>query len=452
MRYITIFCLFFSFSSFSQEKRYDLAIKNAKIFDVKTGVVEPNQVILIKGGVIDNIIKNTGRFAARRTIDAQGKLVTPSFIDAHIHPTYVFGDYDKAPEYLVKDYLLAYRQHLTEAYLPYGITTVMMMGQPEKWLMPILNWSVHPSPDHVDIYTTGAAIVSKEDRPTYIGHVVVDNQLAAKKKIETYYQLGIRHIKLYWRLRMPEFKIAFKTADSLGMKVYAHVDQNVMTMDQTLDIGLKNYEHLVTIAYSVIKDKKDWDAFDKEFTEHYGEVKTQSDILRMFLEMFRYIDKHKKAETNTLIDKLARQNATFSTSINILAELFQSDYPADSVSLVNQQKRTEENFETFMRYVKQMQDKGIKLRIGTDMANGGKSLQGEQLLLFKGGFSISSILQICTINGAKALGIDSKVGIIEKGRQADLLIWHKSPFDDANNFLSEKIIIKDGIVYGGTKL
>jgi len=241
--------------------------------------------------------------------------------------------------------------------------------------------------------------------------------------------------------------MAFKTADSLGMKVYGHIDQNVMTIGQTLDIGLKNYEHLITLAYSVIKEKKDWDAFNKEFTEHYGEVKTQSDILRMFLEMFRYINEHKKAETNMLIDKLANQNATFSTSINILAELFQSDNQVDAVSLVNQQNRTAENFEIFMRYVKQMQDKGIKLRIGTDMANGGKSLQAEQFLLFKNGFSISSILQICTINGAQALGIDSKVGIIEKGKRADLLIWNQSPFDDANNFLSQKIIIKDGLIY-----
>ncbi|SDZ79530.1 amidohydrolase family protein [Pedobacter hartonius] len=450
MKYLTIFCLFFGFSSFSQVKKYDLAIKNAKIFNVKTGIVGPAQVILVKNGIIADIIKNTNSFAALKTIDAQGKLVTPSFIDAHIHPTDVFGDYDKAPEYLVKDSLHIYRQRLTDAYLPYGITTVMIMGQPEKWQTPLLQWSINPLPNHINIYTAGAAIISKEDRPTYIGHVVVDSPLAAKKKIEAYYQLGIRHIKLYWRLRDPEFKIAFKTADSLGMRVYGHIDQNVMTMDQTLDIGLKNYEHLVTIAYSVIKEKKDWDAFNTEFTEHYREVKTQSDILKMFLEMFRYIDEHKKTETNILIDKLASQNATFSTSINILAELFQSGSPGDAVSLVRQQARTKQNFETFMKYVKQMQEKGIKLRIGTDMANGGKSLQGEQLLLFKSGFSISSILQICTINGAQALGIDSKVGIIKKGRQADLLIWHRSPFNSANNLLSDRIIIKDGIVYQRT--
>ena len=166
MKYITIFCLFFSFSSFGQVKKYDLAIRNVKIFDVKTGVVGLNQAILIKNGIIEDIVRNTSKFAAKKTIDAKGKLATPSFVDAHIHPTDVFGDYDKAPEYLVKDSLNIYRQHLTDAYLPYGITTVMMMGQPEKWLTPILGWSINPRPNHINIYTAGAAIISKEDRPT----------------------------------------------------------------------------------------------------------------------------------------------------------------------------------------------------------------------------------------------------------------------------------------------
>jgi imidazolonepropionase-like amidohydrolase len=44
------------------------------------------------------------KFRAKKTIDAEGKLVTPSFIDAHVHPTDVFGDYDRAPEYLVEDH------------------------------------------------------------------------------------------------------------------------------------------------------------------------------------------------------------------------------------------------------------------------------------------------------------------------------------------------------------
>lgn len=100
-----------------------------------------------------------------------------------------------------------------------------------------------------------------------------------------------------------------------------------------------------------------------------------------------------------------------------------------------------------MSYVKQLFDKGIKLRIGTDCANGGKAIISEQLLLFENGFSVPAILQISTINGATALGLDNKYGSIEKGKRADILIWEKSPFDDYKNFLATKTIIKDGVVY-----
>lgn len=60
--------------------------------------------------------------------------------------------------------------------------------------------------------------------------------------------------------------------------------------------------------------------------------------------------------------------------------------------------------------------------------------------------TVPSILQISTINGATVLGIDDKYGSIKKGKKADFLIWNKSPFDNYENFLADKVIIKDGVV------
>ncbi|MBK5269517.1 MAG: amidohydrolase family protein [Bacteroidia bacterium] len=440
--------LLIALTSCGQTKSYDLAIKNATVFDSKIGTLSKNQTILIKEGIIVGVTDSKKDFSATKTIDTKGKLVTPGFIDTHIHPTDVFGDYNAAPEYLPKDSLMFYRKKLSDTYLPYGVTTAMIMGQPEKWLQPILSWATTPLPNYLDIYTVGGALISKESRKPYINHITVESPLAAKQKVLEYYNLGIRHIKLYWRLRKPEFEAAFKTADSLGMKVYGHIDQNVMFMDTTLDIGLRNYEHILTLDNSVLHFQNDGKDFSLQMQKYYAPTISNFPLVR--LEMFRFIHDKKQPAMDFLIDKLSKSKTTFSTTIHLMAEQFGLTYftnKTDTSLSKEQISRCMVNFKIFMDYAKQLFDKGIKLRIGTDCANGGKAIISEQLLLAENGFSIPAILQISTINGATALGLDNKYGSIEKGKQADILIWNKSPFNDYKNFLASKTIVKDGVVF-----
>ena len=254
--------LWATLTSFGQAGKFDLIIKNAKVFESRTGTLLLNQTILIKDGVIAKVTSSQKNYAATKTIDAGGKLVTPGFIDTHIHPTDVYRNYGALPEYFSKDSLVVYRKRLSDTYLPYGVTCAMIMGQSEKWLPPVLSWYADPQPDFLDIYTVGGALISNEGRKPYINHVIVDSPLAAKQKVIEYYKLGIRHIKLYWKLRRPEFEAAFRTADSLGMKVYGHIDQDIMYIDSTLAIGLRNYEHVLTLANSVLHLKNDGKDFN----------------------------------------------------------------------------------------------------------------------------------------------------------------------------------------------
>jgi hypothetical protein len=218
-------------------------------------------------------------------------------------------------------------------------------------------------------------------------------------------------------------------------------------IDTTFDIGLRNYEHILTLDNSVLHFQNDGKDFSLKMQKYYAPTISNFPLVR--LEMFRFIHEKKQAEMNSLIDKLSKNNATFSTTIHLMAEQFGLTYFSNKTdtSLSKEQiKRCRENFKIFMGCAKQLFDKGIKLRIGTDCENGGKALISEQLLLAENGFSIPAILQISTINGAKAMGLDNKYGSIEKGKKANVLIWDKSPFENYKNFLSSKTIIKDGIV------
>ena len=298
-----------TFFSCKQTIDCDLIITNANILNVETGNILKNKSIVINKGKIENIISNSKNYKAIQNIDAKGKLVTPSFIDTHIHPTDVFGDRDKAPKTLNKNA----RKKLSDAYLPYGTTTTLMLGQPENWLDTILSWQKEPNYQYTDHYTSGGAMISKEDREPYIGHCVLENSKEAKEKVIEYHNLGIRHIKLYYRLNNPEFEIAYKTADSLNMNVYGHIGgfglEN-LKIKETLKLGLTNYEHLGIIPNNILTNQDDWDKLDKQFAEHFGEMDSESRVLEYLLEQFRYLDEYKKDSSRQFFDNTQNIEAT----------------------------------------------------------------------------------------------------------------------------------------------
>lgn len=430
-------------------KKYDIAIQNAQILDVKRGAFLADKTILISDGRIEAITDNK-KYKAIETIDAKGKLVTPSFIDPHIHPTDVFGDYDKAPENLPKDSLQILRKKLSNEYLPYGTTTVMTMGQPENWVKNLIFWQKNPEPDNVDFMVCGGALISKDNRKPYIGHTEVITPEKARQKILEYYLLGIQHIKLYHRLKEPEFSAITNIADSLHIKTYGHIGDfspGHLTISETLKKGLKNYEHVALIPNSVITSDDDWTKLENQFKNNFGELNSESKVIEFFLEQFRFIKEHKETAMQLFIKNLKQNHATFSTTLHRLYEQFEPTYftqRKDTSLTAKQIERCHENFTIMMNYVQQMHNLGIEIRLGSDMPNGGKVNLSDLIILAKYGFKTADIFKIASYNGAKAIGIEHETGSIEQGKKANFLIWSKNPFDDFHHFSSPKTIFKDG--------
>jgi N-acetylglucosamine-6-phosphate deacetylase len=77
-----------------------------------------------------------------------------------------------------------------------------------------------------------------------------------------------------------------------------------------------------------------------------------------------------------------------------------------------------------------MRERGVVVSFNSDSSDLSRRLYTEAAKAVKyGGTSEEEALKFVTINPAKQLRIDKRVGSLEAGKDADFVIWSKSPLD-----------------------
>ncbi|HEY7336865.1 MAG TPA: amidohydrolase [Bryobacteraceae bacterium] len=92
-----------------------------------------------------------------------------------------------------------------------------------------------------------------------------------------------------------------------------------------------------------------------------------------------------------------------------------------------------------------LQRKGVLVSINSDDAELMRRLNTEAAKAMKyGGLSETEALALVTLNPAKQLGIEDRVGSIERGKDADLVIYDKHPL---SNYAKVQKVFIDGQIY-----
>ena len=106
---------------------------------------------------------------------------------------------------------------------------------------------------------------------------------------------------------------------------------------------------------------------------------------------------------------------------------------------------------------KKLIDAGVNVALGSDAAinNNSNEVRGEARAAYDRMSDISGkanvvnyiqLFKMLTINGAKAMGLEKKIGTIEEGKKADLVMWSKNdlPFIPGFNHLADLIFTESG--------
>lgn len=100
---------------------------------------------------------------------------------------------------------------------------------------------------------------------------------------------------------------------------------------------------------------------------------------------------------------------------------------------------------------------GDLITLGTDHPSWGEFLSGfgvhrEMHAMVLSGLPPAAVLRIATINGARALGAGDRLGTIEPGKLADLVIIHGNPLADIRNTRHARLVVKAGVLYDAREL
>lgn len=284
MKFLALALLAFaSLTAMAADPAPTLIIRNARVFDGRSANLAEGVDIVIAGNKIVAIAVGAGRSASGvNTIDAQGRIVIPGLIDAHVHPAIsvplaALSDYDAS-------YMVARSTAEARAILLRGFTTVRDMGGPSFGLKRAIDEGLLEGPR---IFPSGAIVSQtsghgdfrdradspprrwsgRGDTAERLGFSLIadgpDEVLAA---VREQLRLGATQIKLTagggisssWdpidsvQFLLPELRAAVDAAADWGTYVAVHAYTPV-SIRRSVEAGVRSIEHAHLIDEPTMK-------------------------------------------------------------------------------------------------------------------------------------------------------------------------------------------------------
>lgn len=384
-----------------------IAIVGATLIDGNGGDPLTNACVVIKG---NNIIEagKSGTInipADAEIFDAKGKFLLPGLIDAHFH-------YDGAKK-LPNDFLLK------------GVTSLRDPGQ---WIESYEEErsAGYPLPR---LFLTGPHLDMPPPAYPQNSFIVRDREEAARI-VNKLADQGASAIKMYFRLSLGVMQQICMTAKQRGLPVTAHVE-----MTDAKDVilaGADGIEHVTSFGLSLLQPVEAERYRQSVLADNNARKKGRYEVWSS-LEM-------NSGKVDSLINFLKEQQTFVSPTLGIF-EYRLGDGHNDTVQ--------SNGFKKMMAFVGKAKKAGCRVVVGSHSlvpyASRGWAYQREMELLAESGLSPAEIIISATMENARFFRVDERLGSIEKGKLADLLLLSENPLLDIKAMRKIEKVMLNGV-------
>ena len=435
MRMLFIFLLIACF--FVQLPAQDsptILIKNVNIFDGENATLTTGKDVVVKDNLIQDIVNSGGSERGYdQVIDGKGGFLTPGLVDVHYHT--VLGLEPNVMSSSPKTYVVSFGISELEDVLMRGVTTVRDAGGDVAGMKKAIDEGHLRGPR---IYPSQAVIGQ------YSGHVDFRN---------------VNYLPKEWGGPQDAFERAGVALTCNGVQqVLAATRHNLYTGASQIKIAVSGgvisftdplyvNEMLPEEIEAAVRAAADYGTYVMAHAHSAEPIK------RAIRAGVKSLDHNSQADEEA-IKMMAENDCHMSVQVLTPSQIVET-YPATDVRHIKAQQALD-NTGQVLEWAKKY---GVHQAWGTDLLNDPeqRKLQLKDLTLRTQWYSSEELMIQATGNGGKTVALSGKrnpygkIGVIEKGAMADILIYNQNPLKDIsiiedfeNNL---KMIMKDGKVY-----
>jgi hypothetical protein len=264
----------------------------------------------------------------------------------------------------------------------------------------------------------------------FIDHHGEQNAESVRQTIRTESERGIDLVKLYLRTPVEHAAAAIEEARARNLPVTWHLS---VPLSAALDLGVDGVEHLYLFRELMPGPQGD------------PPPTTSAAFLRIYERWARHLDPEAPA-AQRLLRRFAQSGVIWTPTLRLAERIATGDYEHTSTWNSADRQVAAQGFEAACRMVAEANRVGVSIGAGTDTEDPA-DLHRELVLLVRCGLTPREALASATRTAARALRREGKLGAVQPGALADLIILDDDPTRNISATTRIWRVIKGGQVF-----
>lgn len=411
-----------------------VAFKGVRLYDAKSRVFRPDMTVIVRGDRIEAVgrARSTKIPADAEVIEGRGMTLLPGLFDMHVHLSRDSGG-------LID--------------IATGVTSVRdLANDPDDLAARKASFD---SGELIGPRVFMAGIIDGKGPLAGPTKALVDTPEDARRVVADWADRGYPQVKLYSSIKPELMPVLIEEAKTRGLRISGHVPAG-MTMQEVALAGYDEVQHanfwILNFLGPEVAAKTNSPVRFTAVGEQGAALDLASPEVKAFVELLRkrgiVLDPTMAAMEDAMTGRRGVPAPSLASVADRLPPVVRRGIAGSGFARTEEERaRFVQSWARMGQFLKLLHDQGVPIVAGTDGGAASLTLVHELELYVAAGLSPADALYTATLGAAKVARADDRLGSIEPGKAADLLLVQGDPSRDMGDLRKGVLVLKDGVVF-----